>query len=111
MKKLLILAALCAGTAHAEFIDGNKLLADMNGSHGQQMSALGYVMGVADTLTSVVICMPENVTSGQINDMVKNYLNNVPRERNLSGDVIVSKVLKATWPCAEKKPAPGSRAL
>lgn len=113
MKKILIggaIAALGAGAA-AEFIDGNKLLADMNGTHGQQMSALGYVMGVADTLTGVVVCMPPNVTSGQVSDMVENYLNNVPRERHWSGDVIVTKVLKAAWPCAQKTPAPGSRAL
>lgn len=111
MKKLTLVLAILAGSAHAEFIDGNKLLADMSGTNGLQMSALGYVMGVADTLNGVVVCMPTNVTSGQISDMVQNYLTNVPRERNSSGDVIVAKVLKAAWPCAAKTPAPGSRAL
>lgn len=102
MKKLLLIAALAGGHAHAEFLDGNKLLSDMNGSFGAQMSALGYVMGVADTIQNVVACLPLNVTSGQINDMVKNYLTNVPRDRSLSGDVVVTKILKDTWPCANR---------
>lgn len=106
MKKLLLTLALVAGTAHAEFIDGNKLLSDMTGSFGGQMSAMGYVMGVADALQGVVVCLPTNATAGQINDMVKNYLTNVPRDRSLSGDVIVTKVLKSVWPCAERS-APG----
>jgi hypothetical protein len=104
MRAALLTVALLCGLARAEFIDGNKLLADMNGSHGHQMSALGYVMGVADTLQGAVTCMPPSVTSGQVMDMVRNYLNNVPRERHMSGDWIVAKVLKDAWPCAARTP-------
>ena len=96
--RALVLALLC-GAAHAEFIDGNKLLADMNGSHGVQMSALGYVMGVADAQQGVAVCAPPTVTSGQMRDMVYNYLTNTPAVRHLSGDLIVTHVLKSTWPC------------
>jgi hypothetical protein len=74
----------------------------MNGGYGFQMSALGYVMGVADTLQHVVVCIPSNVTSGQVNDMVRNYLTNVPRERHLSGDILIGRVLKEAFPCAQK---------
>lgn len=103
MKLTIALAALVVSTAaHAEFLDGNKLLSDMTGTHGQQMSALGYVMGVSDALQGIVVCLPVNVTAGQINDMVKNYLNNVPRERSVSADITVSKILKDTWPCAAR---------
>ena len=97
--RALILAVFC-GAAHAEFIDGNKLLSDMNGSHGHQMSALGYVMGVADTQQGVSVCAPPSVTSGQMRDMVFNYLTNTPAVRHFSGDSIVTHVLKSTWPCA-----------
>jgi hypothetical protein len=104
MKKLVTASCLAALTlsAQAEFVDGNKLLSDMNGTHGLQMSALGYVMGVADALAGVIVCLPTNVVAGQINDMVKNYLTNVPRERSLSADIVVTKVLKDTWPCAAR---------
>jgi hypothetical protein len=104
MRAAVLCLALVAGSAHAEFVDGNKLLSDMNGVHGFQMSALGYVMGVADTLQNVVVCIPSNVTSGQVADMVRNYLTNVPRERHLSGDILVGRVLKEVWPCATRPP-------
>ena len=102
MKPLCLALALLCGWAHAEFIDGNKLLSDMNGSHGMQMSALGYVMGVADTLQNVTVCAPPSVTSGQMRDMVFNYLTNTPAVRHFSGDSLVSHVLKSSWPCAAR---------
>ena len=102
MRAALLSLALLCGSAHAEFIDGNKLLADMNGPHGMQMSALGYVMGVADTVQGVTVCAPPSVTSGQMRDMVFNYLTNTPAVRHFSGDSIVTHVLKSTWPCAQR---------
>lgn len=102
MKRALILALLLAGTAHAEFSDGNKLLSDMNGDVYDRMHALGYITGVYDVGRSVIHCGPPNVTAGQINDMVKNYLTNTPAERHLTGDTIVNRVLKAVWPCAKR---------
>ncbi len=98
MRAALITLALC-GSAHAEFLDGNKLLSDMKGSHGFQMSALGYVMGVADAIQGAVACVPPSVTSGQVQDMVRNYLDNTPASRHHTGDVIVGHVLKSAWPC------------
>ena len=102
MKRALILALLLSGTAHAEFADGNKLLSDMTGETMDRMHALGYITGVFDAGRSIVHCPPNNITAGQINDMVKNYLTNVPADRHLTGDTIVFKVLKATWPCAKR---------
>lgn len=102
MKKLFILLAIC-GSAHAEFRDGNKLLSDMESSDPiNRMNALGYVVGVADMGRGYVNCMPENATAGQVYDMVKNYLQNTPAERHLTGDIIVNRVLKAVWPCAKR---------
>lgn len=103
MKRFLILLTLC-GSAHAEFLDGNKLLSDMKGSHGFQMSALGYVMGVADSIQSVTACVPPSVTSGQVLDMVRNYLEANPAIRHFTADVIVTDVLKRAFPCAARTP-------
>lgn len=107
MRALALCLSLLSVSAHAEFIDGNKLLSDMNGSHGHQMSALGYVMGVADAQQGVTVCAPSTVTSGQMRDMVYNYLTNTPAVRHLSGDVIVTHVLKSVWPCAERRRGTG----
>jgi hypothetical protein len=91
-----------AGSAQAEFLDGNKLLSDMKGSHGFQMSALGYVMGVADAIQGAVACVPPSVTSGQLRDMVFNYLENTPAVRHFPGDALITHILKQSWPCAPK---------
>lgn len=100
MKKLLtVFVCACAGLAHAEFKDGNKLLSEMKGSQYQQMSALGYVVGVADALEGVTVCAPDSVTAGQIHDMVKQFLENNPGLRHYSGDAIVNRVLSKAWPC------------
>lgn len=102
MRKLLIglvVGAACAG-AHAEFKDGNKLLSELNSEvYYTKGVAMGYIMGVADAVSGVTHCAPPNVTAGQINDMVKNMLENTPSIRHWTADVIINYVLKSTWPC------------
>lgn len=105
MRCILILAML-SGAAHAEFLDGNKLHGYLTSeSTTQRAIGIGYVMGVADAMHGVAYCPPETVTAGQMRDMVSNYLANVPADRHLSADLIVSKVLKSVWPCAQRPPA------
>ena len=108
MKHLIITVALCATSAQAEFMDGNKLLADMNGSGMRQMAAIGYIMGVADALTSVTVCMPPTVTAGQVHDMVKNHLEANPQTRHLTGDSLISHVLTRVWPCRQQQRGTGT---
>jgi len=103
MKKAIILMLALAGSAHAEFMDGNKLLSNMkDSSYFNQGHAMGYVVGIADMGLGVIHCAPSNMTAGQLNDMIKNYLENTPADRHLTGDTIVNKVLKAMWPCAKR---------
>lgn len=110
MKRALAAAALVAlcATAHAEFKDGNKLLADLNGT-GSVLPAvgLGYVMGVVDAYGGITHCPPENVTAGQIRDMVRNFLENTPSIRHLPANDIVGHVVKKAWPCAETRKGTG----
>ena len=103
MKRLLILAALVCGAAQAEFIDGNRLLADLKSNDPFERGiAMGYIMGIADRGRSVTNCMPSNVTAGQLQDMVRQHLENFPGGRHYTGDVIVSYILSQAWPCAKK---------
>lgn len=103
MKRFLILAACCAVLpAVAQFKDGNMLLRQIGGDFGEQMNAIGYVSGVADALQGAVICAPSTVTAGQVLDMTKLYLERVPARRHLAADVLISEVLRATWPCARR---------
>lgn len=99
MKKLLILAAFVT-SAHAEFIDGNRLLADLKSTDAFERGiAMGYILGIADRGRSVTNCMPSNVTAGQLQDMVRQHLESFPGGRHYTGDVIVSFVLSQAWPC------------
>jgi len=101
--KCFFLALTLCASANAEFKDGNKLLADINSSYiADNTAALGYVMGVADTTHGILHCGPPNATSGQIRDMVHNYLTNRPTERTKTGDEIVVHVLRTMWPCQNK---------
>lgn len=99
MKKLLLAAALMCGAAHAEFYTGNDLLAKLNGDFGDKMVGMGYVMGVFDVARGVEHCPPDNITAGQVRDMVKNHLEATPSTRHFVADVQVRYVLKSAWPC------------
>jgi len=99
----LLAALFFASSANAAFLDGNALLSKMNGDTPHKMQAIGYIQGVHDAMESVNVCAPANVTSGQIFDMVKNYLENVPANRHLSAEVIVGHILINAWPCKSQK--------
>ena len=101
MKNLLLVAALLCGTAHAQFKTGNKLLGEMLGSYGEQMNALGYVTGVADTLDNSVVCIPNTVNAGQLSDMTKLYLETYPQTRHMAADALIHRVLIKVWPCVK----------
>lgn len=106
----LALVAALAGSAHAEFVDGNKLLQLLQGEDRKNtdgisdfLQGLGYITGVSDTMRGVVHCPPNNITAGQLTDMVKNHLLANPELRHHTGDRLVGFVLKRAWPCPERK--------
>lgn len=103
MKKLLIVAALLAGNAHAEFFTGNDLLNRINSSDAFERGiGLGFVMGVFDATHSAVHCPPTTVTAGQVRDMVTKTLNDAPAARHLAAEGFVTYALRNAWPCAKK---------
>ena len=102
MKKLLAVLMCVPVMAHAEFLDGNRLLALMNGTTSDKIQAIGYVQGVFDAYSSLLICAPATITAGQVNDMIKNYLTNSPAIRHHTADTIVGEALGKVWPCEKK---------
>jgi MFS-type transporter involved in bile tolerance (Atg22 family) len=100
----IIASALIAASASvsAQYVTGNNLLTRMDSnSHGDRMYAIGYVVGVIDSMNGYVFCLPRGFVVGQAHDMVHNYLTNVPADRHLAADVIAAKVLTASFPCAK----------
>jgi hypothetical protein len=104
MKKLLLILAVFSASAHAEFYTGNDLYNKQTSTSTiDQMVGLGYVVGVFDTSKGITHCGPPNVTAGQIDDMVKNYLASNPAIRHLPADLLVQGTLAQAWKCQDKK--------
>ena len=109
MKKLIAATSITLATmiapmsAQAEFVDGNKLLSWLDSSDETDIAiGMGYVTGVFDALSGVMVCAPTNVTIRQVVDMTKRALRAVPEARNKSADQFVSTITSAQWPCKKK---------
>lgn len=112
MKKTLLAILLStAGIAHAEFISGNKLLELMRGNAGEAGIAIGYVIGATDALTGSVTCPPDSVSTGQIRDLVRKFLEANPEHRNHSADAIIGALLQRAWPCKKTAAPAGSKTI
>lgn len=109
MKKLTVflILNLLAFTAQAQMMTGNTLYGFLQSTEANQRSfGLGFVTGVFDTLEKYNHCAPVNVTSGQIRDMVKQFLENGPAIRDLPANEIILALLNDTWPCdTDAKPS------
>jgi hypothetical protein len=104
MKKLLIVTALFCSTVQAQpssiLYSGQELY---NKLSNDRLSAMGYIAGVADSMSGITICIPPGqVTLGQMSDMVKALLEKVPSERHLPADIFVQAALENRWPCKKK---------
>jgi hypothetical protein len=105
MKKLLIIAAMLCGGAHAQpssiLYTGQELFTKFS---SDRATALAYIAGVADSQSGVTICIPPGqVTLGQMGDMVKQSLDRVPSERHVAADIYVQATLSNRWPCNNRK--------
>lgn len=112
MKKLLAGLLFVPVISHAAFKTGNDLWMDMTSKdYFGLANSIGYITGVADTARGYLYCPPADgggITAGQMQDMVKNYLQANPQIRNFNADLIVINVLKQAWPCANKTPGRGA---
>jgi CheY-specific phosphatase CheX len=104
------LAAMLVMTAHAagEFKTGNEVKAGLEGwvrddstETVRDAVAFGYVIGVHDALSGSVICSGDNVTQGQVVQVVLKYMRNNPEVLDQSADRVITAALKAVWPCAQ----------
>ena len=105
MKKLLIIAAVLCGGAHAQpssiLYTGQELHTKFS---SDRATALAYIAGVADSQSGVTICIPPGqVTLGQMGDMVRQSLDRVPSERHVAAAIYVQATLSNRWPCNNRK--------
>lgn len=109
MKTTALILALTSTCAHAQFLDGNALLARLTGDQQSQAFALGYIAGAFDNATGVKICPPAGISVGQVRDMTRQALEALPAERHAPADIFVVAVGIRAWPC--RPPAQPGRSL
>jgi hypothetical protein len=114
MRRLISLACFVAlvanAPAHAQFMDGNKLLAfcqEQPGGFGDGICA-GYAAGVADGLVASQalppggICMSNAATVRQARDLILKHIQDNPQTRHGSAGFMGAVALATAFPC----PAP-----
>jgi len=104
MKKTLIKAAaiaalISANTAHAGFVDGYELHRLIE---KKDMSAIGYIQGVADSENNLVFCIKPGVKTGQLVIATDEFLKSHPEYLNADGSSLVALTLMQHWPCPKK---------
>jgi len=97
---VLVLSAVTV-CAQASFLSGHVLkerLADAHDSSSRGM-AVGYIAGVYDTSSGVLICSPTEVTTGQLAAIVQKYLADNPQTLHITAHQLVINALSAAFPC------------
>jgi hypothetical protein len=106
-----IVLVLGAGEAGAAVKDtnGNQLYADCTGDLVGQAVCVGYVRGVYDrdrwSDASSYICAVDGVTTGQLVDVVVQYLKAHPEKRDFRAGGLVLFALRDAWPCPKPSTA------
>ncbi|UJX41091.1 hypothetical protein K9F62_20830 [Desulfovibrio sp. JY] len=92
---LLLSISPYAGENIFVYDSGNDLFESMKDGYGSPKKnyAMGYVIGVTDTLQGIVLNINPGVTKIQIFDVVFNYLKENPQERHENARTIVLKSL------------------
>ena len=116
MTRFIILAALVGVLAtsptDAGSKNGNELYDECkdDGPYWNQGVCHGYIIGITDAVLDFQdanvlvdnfqkVCMPTEVTTGQIVENAKKYLNDNPEERNYPGSANVVEALLLAFPC------------
>lgn len=104
MKKLITAIALVASfSAQAEFYSGNDIHRMFSsGNSSDRLFAMGFVAGVVDVYQDVGICVPNNVTLGQVNDIFKQWLIFNPEKRHFTAQELVREAISMVYPCQNK---------
>lgn len=106
---LVVLAVVCF-PVRAQFYSGNELIQRMQSeSVVDKMVALGFVAGVADAWDGILVCPPENSTTGQTRDIALKFLILNPAKRHRPAAELVSEALGEAWPCVRKPGKGGSK--
>jgi len=105
----LLLTPVSATARDVSTNDGNELLGYcQDDAYYSKGVCMGIVMGSINTLDSWALvnkskpyCRPDNVTWGQIQEVVVSYLTRHPETRHESYSLLILKSQRSAWPCAK----------
>jgi hypothetical protein len=63
----------------------------------------GYVAGVNESFGILAYCVPKDIKGIEIMDIVFQYLDKHPEQRNKLASILVVNALKAVFPCNKNK--------
>jgi len=109
--KAIVAALMVLSIPVAQAMDGNDLLAGYN-SYKRVKAGIaagadayegglfdGYVSGVFDSAVGMVLCVPGDVKSGQIEEVVGQFLETHPESRQRSAVLLSTQALMQSFPC------------
>lgn len=100
MRKFLAGLMLVCSAAQAQYQTGNNLYSDItNRSDAVQLFAMGYIVGVTDAFIGKELCVPKDVTQGQLVEVVSNFLASRPQIRHQPADILILVALSQHWAC------------
>jgi hypothetical protein len=100
MKSFILILAFFSASAFSQQQDGNEMLERMKKAEVSDNFYMGYITGIA--IMNTTACYYSNITTGQIYDVVKIYLEQNPAIRHLSRGVIVVQALNNAFPCKQE---------
>jgi hypothetical protein len=103
---VMFLVLFAVNTANAaDIVTGNSLSEYCNSkSYFSQGMCIGFISGAANVYTYAdSLCVPKNVTYGQIANIVEKYLNENPKSTHLPGELLVAMALEDTFSCPKNK--------
>lgn len=110
---LTLLAGLLPNAAQGQFWDGNKAH-DLCSSN--RTAVLAYVIGVYDREVAFdtipdkdgklfdpkhFVCLPAGVKAGQLMDVVCQYLEKHPEQRQWPAAALAADAIRKAWPCPQ----------
>ena len=109
MKTAFLAALLTTATfpIHAEFMNGNELLENLNGNVSDKWYGTGYIAGIVDgfdhtkslvTKGGWCFSLPR-VTNKQAADVIRLWLEKNPASRHYPAAGLVSAALSESYPC------------
>jgi hypothetical protein len=84
---------------------GNTLKQKCGGAGITEGVCIGYIEGVADVLSSGTVlhgfkaCFPVDLITGQLLDVVKNWIERNPEKLHYSAPGLVASALSSAFPC------------